>query len=242
VLFLWLLVLEVVIFGALVLLIRVIFARNLSHATSHLNELNQDYTQKLEDAKKRLQEAERYYDENVLKAKTDAEKLKGQILKEARAEEEGIVNSSRKQSTDIVEQAYKARDVLMKEIEEKVDDRALTKACELVQEILPQEISHELHDKWFAELSKNGFEALKRLNLPDDLSEGQIITPYPLTAEQKSLIEKKVKHELGHAVRLTEKIDPLLIAGVAIHLGSVAIDGSLKFKIGETVRHARSPA
>lgn len=241
-LFLWLLVVEIVIFTALLLLIRVYFARNLSHATSHLNELNQDYTQKLEDAKKRLQEAERYYDENVLKAKTDSEKLKAQILKDARTEQEGIVSSSRKQSTDIVEQAYKAREVLIKEIDERVDERAVTKACELVQEILPHEISRELHDKWFAELSKNGFEALKRLNLPEDLAEGAVATAYPLSAEQKSLIEKKIKSELGRAVLLKEQVDPLLIAGVSIRLAGVVIDGSLKFKIGETVRRARNAA
>ncbi len=223
-------------------MIRVYFARNLSHATAHLTELNQDYTQKLDEAKKRLQEAERYYDESILKAKTDAEKLRGQILKEARAEEETVLGASRKQSTDIVEQAHRAREAIVKEMDEKVEERAVVRACELVQEILPGEISRELHDKWFAELSKNGFEALKRLNLPPDLEEGQVLTAFPLTPEQKTLLEKKIKSEIGRPVRLVEKKDPGLIAGIRILIGGVAIDGSLKFKIEETMRHARSSA
>jgi hypothetical protein len=68
-LFLWLVLLQLGLFAALVLFLRVILTRNISNATSHLHSLNQDYTQKLEDAKKRQLDADAYYDQAILRAK-----------------------------------------------------------------------------------------------------------------------------------------------------------------------------
>ena len=239
-LFLSLILVQIIIFAVLVLFLRLMITRNVSHATDHLNELNQDYTQKLDEAKAHQQEADKYYDETLLKAKVDTEKLKAQILREAHDTAEAQVNDSRKQSAEIIEQANKTREMLLKEIEQKIDAGSLLKACELVESILPHEISQDMHNRWVAELSKNGLSALKRLNLPEGVSEAQIISAYPLSAEQRSLFEKKFREELGRAFKLSESVDPALIAGVRIRLGSVAIDGSLNFKITEAVRLARS--
>ena len=73
-LFLSLVIMQLVLFGVLIAFLRVILTRNIAKATSHINELNEDYNQKLEDAQKRAQEADKYYDEVLRKAKTEAEK------------------------------------------------------------------------------------------------------------------------------------------------------------------------
>ena len=41
-------------------------------------------------------------------------------------------------------------------------------------------------------------------------------------------------------MRLSESVDKTLIMGVKVVLGSVVIDGSLRFKIKETLKHARN--
>src|SRR3989338_10619288 len=115
-LFLSLVLLQLIIFGILIVFLRVILTKNISKATSHINELNQDYSQKLEDAQKRVQEADKYYDSMLLKAKTEAEKTKMQILKEANDSQQMIVNESRKQSEEIIQKAQKSKDSLLEEV------------------------------------------------------------------------------------------------------------------------------
>ena len=87
--FLWLVLLQLAIFGALVYFLRVILTRNVSAATEHLHTLNQDYTQKLDEARKHQAEGDKYYDETVLKANTaeqTSEKRRGwRILRGKRA-------------------------------------------------------------------------------------------------------------------------------------------------------------
>src|SRR5882672_110940 len=104
-LFLWLVLIQLIIFGVLTYFLKSVLTRNITNATSHLHELNQDYNQKLEEAKKKQMEADHYYDEMLLKAKTKAEKTKVQILKETHESQEAMVKEARKQSEEIVQQA-----------------------------------------------------------------------------------------------------------------------------------------
>ena len=237
-LFLWLVLLQLVLFGGLVMFLKVIVSKNITKATTQLHELNQDYTQKIEEAKKHSQEADRYYDEMILKAKLDAEKTKVQILKEAHEGQEFILKQTRKHSEDILEQGQKAKDTLLEEMDAKIEERAVRRACEILQQILPGEVSKEAHDHWVNEMFKHGLGALERLNFPESLKEAEVISAHALSAEQKAHLGKKLKDKLGRSLSLNEKIDPSLVAGFKVTLGSVEIDGSLAFKIKETAKHA----
>ena len=241
-LFLWLVLLQLVIFAMLVGFLRVILARNIVTATSHLDEVNKDYNQKLDEAKKRLQESDRYYDEAVLKAKNDAEKLKAQLIQEAHQDENAIVSEARKQGEEIIQQANKAADAFLKEMDDKVQQESVGKACELIEEVLPSEITKEIHHQWLEELFKNGFSDLARLNVPQNIKEVKVVSAHSLSTDEKSLLQKKLKDSLKRELRLSESVDPLLIAGLKMTLGGVEIDGSLRFKIREATRHAKHPS
>ena len=241
-LFLWLVLIQIVIFAALVLFLRMLLTKNVTNATTHLDTLNQDYSQKLDDAKKRQAEADTYYDSTILKSKVDAEKAKVAILKEAHDAQEFMVNQSRAQSTAILEQANKARETILGEIEARIEASAIQKACELVQEILPAALSEPMHVKWVDDLFKNNFEQLDRLNLPENLKEIEIQTAYALSDAHKKAMEKKIKSLVSKDVKLVEKVDSSLIAGCKVVLGTVVIDGTLKLKIKETMRHVQQPS
>ena len=238
-LFLWLLLIQLVIFGLLLLFLRTFLTHNISKATAHLEELNQDYTAKLEEAKKKLEEADKHYDEALLRAKFDAEKTRVQIVKEAHEAQENILGQGRKQSEEIIAQAERARELVLEEMDKKVEERAVRRACELVQAILPAEIHKDMHTHWVDEMFKHGLDALDRLNLPEGIEEAKAVSAHPLSHEQKSLLARKIKQKTGLEIRLSETEDPLLIPGFTVILGTVVIDGSMKLKIVEAMKHAK---
>src|SRR3989338_1866538 len=127
-LFVSLFILLIVIVAAVIIFLHVFMSRSVTNATSHLDELNEEYTYKMEEAKKRLAAAEKYYDETILKAKIDSEKAKLQIMKEARESEELLISQSRKHSEDILAQANRAREALLKEIDVRIQHASIEKA------------------------------------------------------------------------------------------------------------------
>ncbi len=238
-LFLWLVVMQLAIFAALAFLLRVILTRNITSATTHLHQLSEGYTQKLEDAKKRQAEAEKYYDQTILKSKLDAEKTKVQILKEAHEAEEALLKEARLQSEDIIAQANKAGESLLREVEVRIDARALDKAMELTRVLFSQEINKEMHVHWIEELLKSGLDNLERLNLPAEVREAEIVSAYTLGPEQKAALQKKIEDKLKRKIHLHDKTDGSLIAGFQMKLDTVMIDGSLKSRIKEVAKDVK---
>jgi F-type H+-transporting ATPase subunit b len=236
---LWLVLIELVTFSVLLVVMKIILNRNVTSATAQLHELNQDYNIKVEEANKRKQEVDHYYDEMLLKAKADAEKNKVLILREAQATQDMVLKQARQQSEEIIGQAQKAQELALAEIDGRIEERAMDRACELVGAVLSSDMNEALHKLWVKELLKTSLEDADRLHVPEDLQEVQVVSAFPLSEEQRSLIEKKLKELLGHAFTLTEKVQPEMIAGLQIQLGSLWIDGSLRAKVKEASRDVK---
>jgi len=227
---------QVLIFVGLVLILRKVMSKNIISATEHIEELNQDYTKKEQEINRQLQEA-KLESESILKiAQEEVEKLKTQTIKEAESERDKIIGQARLQSTEIIQQADKSRQSLLSEIEERTDKEAINKACQLLQDTLPEQFRKDAHLHWVEELIENGFSNLERLRIQEDLQEVKVTSAFSLSAEQRKNLFKKIKDVFGREVTLKEEVDPKVVAGLIISIGSLVLDGSLKNKIKERTK------
>lgn len=231
-----LIILQIVIFAGLIFMFRRIMTKNVVSATRHIEELNQDYAKKEQEINHQLEET-KFKSESILKtAQEEAEKLKTQTIKEAENERDKIIGQARLQSTEIIQQADKSRQSLLSEIEERIGKEAVNKACQLLQVALPEEFKQNVHMHWVEDLIEGGFSQLESLRIPKDLQEARIICAFPLNIEQRKNLFKKLKHVLGPEVTLKEEVDPKVVAGLIISMGSLVLDGSLRNKIKEKTK------
>ena len=61
--------------------------------------------------------------------------------------------------------------------------------------------------------------------------EAEVISAFPLTAEQEQAITATLKSKLGRDVSITTRTDEALIGGVVIKAGDTIIDGSMKSQL-----------
>jgi F0F1-type ATP synthase membrane subunit b/b' len=236
---LWLVLIQLVVFTLLVVFLKMILTQNVTSATTHLHELNSDYNLKVEEANKKKAEVDRYYDEMLIKAKADAEKAKVELLRQAHATQEAVINEARQQGEDIIAQAGKAQEMALAEIDSKVEDRAMDRACELAGVVLSEAMGEALHKLWVKELLKTGLGEIAKLHVPEDFEEVQVISAFPLADGERAEIEKKLKDGLEKDFKISEKVQPEMIAGLQVRLGSLLIDGSLRAKVKEASRDVK---
>lgn len=213
--------------------------QNVVSATKHLDELNQDYTKKEEEATRQLEEAKQKAQEIVSKATEEAENLKGRIIKESNNEGDNIVKEARVKSDEIVQQADRARQRLLSEVDNRVASEAINRACELIQHALPEQFKRDAHLQWVEELIASGFTKLERLRIPADIREIKIVSAFKLNEVQHKALSKKLKETLGREIALKEENDPKIVAGIIISIGSLVLDGSLKNKIQEQAQNVK---
>lgn len=234
-----LILLQIIIFAALIFILKKVLTQNITSATRHLDELSQDYTKKETEVNQKLEEVERKYQEILAKAQEEAAKVKAETIKTAEDESSSIVKQARTQSEEIIKQADRSRQMLISEIEERIGREAVNKAAELIGQVLPEEFRESVHSRWVEELVSGGFAQLERLRVPEDTKEVVVTSAFRLNEKTKQALAKRLKEALGRDAALKEEIDPRIVAGIIITIGSLVLDGSLKNKIKEQAKNAK---
>ena len=219
--------------------LRYVLTRYAVQATGHLQTLSQETLAQHESLKRRLEESEQQARMQLAKAQDDASQLKATALHEADETRQQLLIQAREEAERIMQQALKAREALQRELTQTIETRALERACDLVREVLPQQLREQTHAQWMDELIVNGLLKLYRLEVPAGVSEARITSAYPLTAAQRKRVQERLQAAAGRAISVTEATDPQLVAGLTITLGHLVLDGSLVTKFQEAARRAQ---
>lgn len=226
----------VILFVGMVMFLQKFFNREVTSATSHLDSLISETSAKEEEVKKQYEEAKRQSQEIISNAQKDAATQKENILKVVAEEKTKIINEAQAKAEEVIKQADNARLALLDELEKKISERAMVKAQELLQEVLPEDFRKQVHARWVSDIIANGFAQLDRLRVPQGLGEVKVVCAFSLNEQEKSSLKLKLKEKLGFEVKLQEETDPSLICGLVVNIGSLILDGSLKFKIQGAAR------
>lgn len=235
--FFLLLLIQILVFGVLAFFLRQILTHKITGATAHLQQLSHDYTKKEEQATKRLEEAEQYYKETRAKAQEEIEQLKAQFEKEAQEAKDKILKQAHIESEEIVQRANKAKQVILSEIEDRIAKEAIEKACELVEDVLSGQFNLGVHSGWVDDLIENGFKQMSKLHIGDDIVEAKVTSALPLEKNQHNKLSQKLKSVFKKNITVKEEVDPKIIAGIVITIGNLVLDGSLRGKIREKIKH-----
>jgi len=204
--------------------------------TQHLDDQRATLDQKEAEINKQLEDLKRQSQELIANAQKEAQSLKEAAQKEAQEKSDKIVHDANANADEIMKQADNARLALMADIENKINDRAVVKAVELLAAALPEKTRLQVHESWFDDLVSGDMAQFDRLKIPEGVSEVVLATAFALTAAQKQSLISKFMEKLSMQVSIKETVDPGLIAGVVVSIGNLYFDGSLKFKVQEGAR------
>ncbi len=233
-----LIVLPVLIFLGLIFVFRHVMDKNVTSATRHLGELNVEYGKKDREVNRRLDEAKRASDDMLAKASSEMAKEKARIIQETETEKEKILKQAHAESEEIMSQADKSKSAMLAEIEERIANAATEKACDLVEAVLSGQFKVEVHSAWVDDLLENGFKQLDKFRIGEDVTEARITSAIPLEEKQRGKLSQKLESIFNKDIAIKEDVDPKVVAGVIITIGSLVLDGSLRDKIREKIKHA----
>lgn len=229
-------VLLVVVFAGMLAVLRQVLSQHYRQATLHLEGLSAEYLRRQEELKKRLEESGRQYKEQSAQAKLEAEQVLAQARKDAESARGRVVGEARAESERIVQQAMDSREALRKEIEQSLNRRVTERASALVRDVLGTQLRQGLQSQWLTELLRDGLTQLGGMHGTEEAREIRVVAAVALTEEQRRLLQRKLHEQLGRELPLQEAVDPALIAGLTITIGSTVLDGSLASKLERAVR------
>ena len=230
-----LIILQVIIFGGLIFALRQILTKNITSATSHLDDIHSDFVKREEELNKRQAEAEKYYSDMIAKAKDEVDKMRQEADLKLQEERDRIIEEARAQSEQIVLKAEKTKEMFINDLRQEMDEKNVEHLRSLVLAIFPKHLQEEFHKLWLSDLFNGDLSRLANMRIPADAVEVKVLTAFALSPDQNSALKKKFKEQLSRDFSFQEEVQPSLIAGVAIFIGSLVLDGTLANKIEQIV-------
>jgi uncharacterized membrane-anchored protein YhcB (DUF1043 family) len=227
----------IVVFGiVMIMIITKTVKTQLVGQTSQLDEQQSALDQKDAEITKKFDELKRQSQEIIANAQKEAAANKEAQEKLIQQEKAKVLAEAHHQADEVIKQADNARLALMADMNKKIDERAVAKAVDLLSSSIPENIRKDIHHAWFEGLLSSSYEQLDRLKIPEGSNQVMVISAFALSDDQRKRLQDKLQEKLSVNITLSEQVDAAMIAGLVVSIGSLFMDGSLKFKIEEVAR------
>lgn len=224
---------QIVVFGAVLYFYKKIMTGDTENTVKRLGAVYEDLLVKQKELTEKIEAAEKDYEAKKEEAATIADKLAGQAMDEVRKKEEEILKKARSEAEDILSKAHGSRDQMAREMEVAANKKMVDFVADLLTRVFDEKTRALIHVQFI----KNFIEQAKKSNLDSiDLREQHptIRTAIALKKEEKDELGRVIAERLGKPdIQIDEAVDEKLIAGVAMQIGTLLLDGSFSNTLKE---------
>lgn len=233
-----LLIIQVVTFVAIVLLLRVLFYRNLKGALSRLGDLHEKNLIKEEELKKELDLAKQERQTEVAQGNAEAKEIVERTKKEAESLKMNLEEEARQEAKKIIEHAEEISEKSRQGIMAEVRKQALELSVQMIKSTFTAQGKENLQRMLIDEVISE-IDSLGKDRFTVTTNEVKVTSAFSLTETERQNLKKILSGKLNSSAVLEEHIDPELVTGLVLEIGALVIDGSLKNRLSRAMAYLK---
>jgi len=149
-----------------------------------------------------------------------------------------LIEESKKERDRIIAEAEKHKDRLRQELLREADKQSVDYAVQMFAMVFSDRISADLN-RGFVEELLAALEEVDGDSISVDAESVELTASHALADDLREKARDLLQRKFHVETAIREKVDPELIAGIKIKLGSLEIDGTLRNRMGEAIEEAR---
>ncbi|MFH1441627.1 MAG: F0F1 ATP synthase subunit delta [Candidatus Omnitrophota bacterium] len=233
-----LILIPLVTFIGLVIVLRLVFYKDLGSALRRLKNLHEEGLVKETQFNEELQRIKQEGAVEVERSRYEADRIVEEARKEANILRAKLEEEAKKESKKIVSQGHEELEKLRKDVMVNIKTRALDFSLQIIDSVFSEKgkesLQRQLTDEIIEEIDK-----VEKERFPLKTDKTEVISSYPLSEQEKSRLQQILLSKINHEVVLIEKVTPELISGLIIKMDKFVIDGSLKNKLAKVIEYLK---
>jgi len=235
-----LIIIQVITFCILIFVLRLLFYRQLRATLARLKTLHEENLAREEELKQNTELLRKQKEEELAKAKQEAERIINDARERAAKLASGMETQAKEQADKILSKAAQQAEQSERDFALRSQEEAIQISLKIFKIVFAEDdivlLQHQLVAGFIDELEK----------LPDEkftIREGplKISCPLALSPEEKNKLTRVLSEKLkNRQADVVETINPDIISGIIIQIGSFVIDGSLKNKLSKAIEYIKA--
>jgi F0F1-type ATP synthase delta subunit len=230
-----------VVLAAIIVVVKRLLLSDTVRAVERINQAEADVRQKEEALRREIEERERELAQRKAQAEEELQRQKDQLAKELGEIREKMTADARKESDRILDQARRNEEKLRQQLTQEMEQKAAAYGAQVMGLVFSEKIVAKI-DAYFVDELLDALQALDAGSITVDAATAEFTVAHPLAPERKQRLEAILHDKFGANILVEEKLDPALLAGLVMKLGSLEIDGSLVSRFREATEEIKKSA
>ena len=231
-------IMQLIVFVVIVLVLKRILLNDTMNAVNRLKDVETEVRKREEAVRRQIEENEKEFQVKSAEARENLGKEKEASEKELSRLKDTMVADAKRESERIIGEAQVTRDKVRREIFDEMTTTAVEFAGQVFDLVFSEKIGSALNRQFVEELLE-ALEGMDEASVTIEGGSGEFISSHPLDPQQKAKMEAVLSQKFGTAIKISEKVDPKLLAGLIIRLGGLEIDGSLLSRFNEAAAEVK---
>ncbi|MEI6168171.1 MAG: F0F1 ATP synthase subunit delta [bacterium] len=235
----YLIIAQVAVFAILVIGLKRLLMGSTQLAAAKLREVETDLGRKEEAVRKRIEDNEAEFRRKSAEAQDGLNRTREAMEKDVARSRDGLLEEARKERDKIVDEANRSKEKLRQELAREAQGQAVEHARRVYELVFSEELGRKLDHSFLDELLV-ALDEMDSSSITISATAIEVVCSHPLEPAHRERLREIVSRKFNVSLDVNEAIDPGLIAGIKIKLGSLEIDGSLRNRFNEAIEQLKS--
>jgi F0F1-type ATP synthase delta subunit len=234
---------HVVVLAVIIVIIRKMLLSDTVKAVARIRQVEAEVRKKEEAIRKEISEHEKDFGRKKAEAEAALQAQREKSEKEVAGMRDQVVGEARKEADKIIEQAKANEEKFRKQLAQDMEEKTVEYSGQVFDLVFSEKVTPAIDQAFINEL----LDALNEIDagsITVDTDQAEFVTAREMDPEQKARLEGILNEKFSANIKIKEKVDPALMAGISFKLGSLEIDGSLRNRfleaVGEVKKNARA--
>jgi F-type H+-transporting ATPase subunit b len=215
-----------IILVVIVIVIRRMLLSDTMSAVERIKQVEAEVRKKEEGIRREIEEHEKEFAKKKAEAEQELQRQKEASEKEVGKIREQVLADAKKEGERIMDQAKKNEEKIRQQIIQNMEEKTVDYSGQVFKLVFSDAMSDAL-DKQFINELLDALEQVDSSSITVEGNSAEFTCSRPMAADQKERLEKLLAEKFNVNIKVTEKIQENLMAGLIFKLGSLEIDGSL---------------
>ncbi|MDA0323696.1 MAG: F0F1 ATP synthase subunit delta [Verrucomicrobia bacterium] len=233
--------LQLVVFGVIVFLFKRLLLRDAMNAVNRIKQVEADVNKREEAVRRQLEDHEKELAHKLTEMEAELERRRVGSEQELVRMKETITAEAKREGEEIVARAKRGAQKMREDMEREAEARAIDYAGDIFKMTFSEKVSESVNREFVGEVIA-ALEEVDGESLHVEAGDAEFTSSHPLAPDQRRRLQDLISEKFSVSLDIQEKVDPEILGGISMRIGTLEIDASLRSRFSEAAGEVKKDA